>query len=413
MRWWMRIACLFVGVYASTRCVSFLSQAHIGRFLDGTVTLREIEFLINCVLFSTVLALIATSLQMMRRSDARNSSRSSRSLAKRWEACVLVVLSVWPRQSHIQSASSVAAELPTRTVADPIAMTWILRKVLHRRREQIQNREMAPRLSDSATSDLYRFKNHCVEPPSIFALEPDADIVDNEVERILRSANYEHSSTPVRMWDAVVRMYGFPTVQNSQGVSAQFGKKRSVEVLAWLAMNSDRARRSAVRTAVWEIDISDSSFSTVMSDMRRGLNLLVPSTEDVSWIPPTFTDEIDIGRVLVSDYDLLRIAYEEFLADTSTANRLLTELSLIRDTPFAGSNYLWADLDGTTTRMVVLAVKASCAAAEWAREQNDSESFFTAIRAGLRVLPGCEELLELEQSFISASGLSSVRKIAR
>ena len=68
----------------------------------------------------------------------------------------------------------------------------------------------------------------------------------------------------------------------------------------------------------------------------------------------------------------------------------------MRDVPFAGTSYSWADLDGTTTRLVILAVTAAMEVASWALTAGDSTAFEIAITAGLRVLPGHEELLALQ-----------------
>ena len=65
----------------------------------------------------------------------------------------------------------------------------------------------------------------------------------------------------------------------------------------------------------------------------------------------------------------------------------------MRDVPFAGTSYSWADLDGTTTR---LAITAALEVASWALTAGDSTAFEIAITAGLRVLPGHEELLALQ-----------------
>ncbi len=67
---------------------------------------------------------------------------------------------------------------------------------------------------------------------------------------------------------------------------------------------------------------------------------------------------------------------------------------------------MWADLDGTTTRMVLLALQASCEVAEWARNKNDVDTCAAAVKAGLRVMPGHEELLAIQNSFISQRSMS-------
>ena len=207
-------------------------------------------------------------------------------------------------------------------------------------------------------------------------------------------------------WDAVVRVYGFPVVEDSTGTKAFFEKSRSLEVLAWLGMNTDRPRRSAVRTAIWDIEITDSTFSTILSDIRRGLNGLEAPTLRTQWIPPTFTDFIEIGNRLTTDFDLLSRAFDAFREDERNVSALVRELSMIRDVPFAGTDYEWADLDGTTTRMVVVAVEACLSLAKWAHHNKDTRACLVAVKAGLRVFPGCEELLDIQKSFLSSRLLS-------
>ena len=207
-------------------------------------------------------------------------------------------------------------------------------------------------------------------------------------------------------WDAVVRVYGFPVVENSDGERASFCKSRSLEVLAWLGMNTDRPRRSAVRTAIWDIEISDSTFSTILSDIRRGLNRLDTGSTQTQWIPPTFNDYINIGNRLTTDFDLLSRAFHVFQEDDRNAPVLVEQLSKIRDVPFAGTDYEWADLDGTTTRMVVVAVESALSLARWAHNHGDTQACLTAVKGGLRVFPGCDELLDIQKSFLSSRLLS-------
>ena len=174
-------------------------------------------------------------------------------------------------------------------------------------------------------------------------------------------------------------------------------------------MNQDRPRRSAVRTAIWDIEITDASFSTVLSDVRRGISDVVSHRSRQQVLPPTFTDAIELGVAVTTDFDVLSAALSAFRQDQSTAIALLKELNSIRDIPFAGANYMWADLDGTTTRMVVTAVHASRELAEWARDKGKTDVCMAAVKAGLRVLPGCEELLAIQHSFISNTSMSQHR----
>jgi two-component SAPR family response regulator len=208
----------------------------------------------------------------------------------------------------------------------------------------------------------------------------------------------------------VVRLYGFPKVENVNGDEAMFRKSRALELLVWLSLNKERPRRSAARTALWEYAVSDATFCTVISDMRRGLQELSPRKSSTDWFRPTYTDAISMDTQLVTDAELIMHRLEEFRRDTSTWKRLADVLMTIRDAPFAGTEFSWADLDGSTTRLTILAIEASGELARWARDTGDTSLALRATSAGLKVLPGCEELLEIEQSFLPAVSTSRSRR---
>ena len=208
----------------------------------------------------------------------------------------------------------------------------------------------------------------------------------------------------------VVRLYGFPKVENLNGDVAIFRKRRALELLVWLSLNKERPRRSAARTALWEFAVSDATFCTVISDMRRGLQELSPRQSSTDWFRPTYTDAISMDTQLVTDAELLVHRLEEFRRDASTWKGLADVLMTIRDAPFAGTEFSWADLDGSTTRLTILAIEASGELARWARDNGDTSLALRATSAGLKVLPGCEELLEIEQSFLPAVSTSRSRR---
>lgn len=208
----------------------------------------------------------------------------------------------------------------------------------------------------------------------------------------------------------VVRLYGFPKVENVNGDEAMFRKSRALELLVWLSLNKERPRRSAARTALWEYAVSDATFCTVISDMRRGLQELSPRQSSTDWFRPTYTDAISMDTQLVTDAELIMQRLEEFRSDTSTWKGLADVLMTIRDAPFAGTEFSWADLDGSTTRLTILAIEASGELARWARDNGDTSLALRATSAGLKVLPGCEELLEIQQSFLPAVSTSRSRR---
>lgn len=222
------------------------------------------------------------------------------------------------------------------------------------------------------------------------------------------SKGFESVST--RGDTVMVRVYGYPTVETSDGSTAVFRKNRALELLVWLALNKERPRRSAARTALWEYAVSDATFSTVFSDMRRGLQEISPRSSTTDWFRPTYTDAITIDSELVTDAEMLGRSLERFRQDESTWPALADMLFSIRDAPFAGTGFSWADLDGTTTRLTILAIEASSTLANWARGRGDITLALQATSIGLRVLPGCEELLEIEQSFLPSVSFSRSRR---
>ncbi|CAB4657979.1 unannotated protein [freshwater metagenome] len=209
----------------------------------------------------------------------------------------------------------------------------------------------------------------------------------------------------------VVRLYGFPRVENFKGDEAMFRKSRALELLVWLSLNKERPRRSAARTALWEYAVSDATFCTVISDMRRGLQELSPRSSSTDWFRPTYTDAITMDTELVTDAELIMQRLDAFRKDPNMWKELADVLFTIRDAPFAGTEFSWADLDGTTTRLTILAIEASSTLAQWARDRGDSSLALRATSAGLKVLPGCEELLEIEQSFLPAVSTSRSRRV--
>jgi len=196
----------------------------------------------------------------------------------------------------------------------------------------------------------------------------------------------------------IVRTYGTPVVEIDDGRTARFRKSRSLELLVWLALNRERPSRSAARTAIWDTDISDSSFATVVSEMRRALSELRPDRHGHHWSAPSYGDMIPLCDEVVTDADLIGSLLSGFRSDPADfAEPLADELCRIRDLPFAGSNYAWPDLDGTTTRLVLLACTAIEELVAWALAHHRGRSMAPVVAAGLRMLPGNDQMLELQR----------------
>ena len=162
-------------------------------------------------------------------------------------------------------------------------------------------------------------------------------------------------------------------MEDSDGAVAEFRKARALELMSWLVLNRDRMRRSAARTAMWEMNCTDATFSTVVSDLRRSLSCLVSSPSE-ELLPITFSDELPLSGTVCSDFDLLIHHHRQFrMEPVKHRDDVVTLLRGVRDLPFAGTSYLWPDLDGSTTRLVVTAVSAAQDLATWALEAGDPE----------------------------------------
>ena len=304
-----------------------------------------------------------------------------------------------------QSSATVVAHqsegIPASGLLSPSIAAGALAHVLRRRREQIQQMTPPDRLTEDELQTMERIRR-CAQDVKV-ECEGTVDLVSNtDVVQVLRAVDRELSEqvahdVAVTEWVLVVKLFGYPVVENESGDIASFRKRRALELLTWLALNRDRSRRSAARTAMWDLDIADSTYSTIVSDMRRGLAEIDQRSSRSDWVPTTYSDEIPLSPRVITDDVLMTCALESFRKDSRNSSEVVRALSHVRDVPFAGTSYSWADLDGTTTRLVILAITAAMEVASWALTAGDSTAFEIAVTAGLRVFPGHEELLALQE----------------
>jgi hypothetical protein len=323
---------------------------------------------------------------------------------RRFTAVMLGGLAFVCHGNSIESNRVVVSEeerLPVELALTPAMATLLLRNILQQRRDQIRRRTMPGILSDEEIELLSEVQ----QLASKTSFEKAASELDysSTVVKVLTDAVDRLDETKVRKNENpifIVRLYGYPEVQSRQGIQASFRKKRALELLVWLSLNRDRPRRSAARTALWQIDVSDATFSTVVSDLRRGLSDLDSSVDRMEFLPTTYSDELVLSNRITTDYELLRESLVLFREDSSNHQSLANQLAEIRDVPFSGTSYEWADLDGTTTRLIITAMQASQELAEYGKSTGDADLMSVAVTAGLRVMPGCEELLKIQEEFL-------------
>ena len=75
-------------------------------------------------------------------------------------------------------------------------------------------------------------------------------------------------------------------------------------------------------------------------------------------------------------------------------------LSLVRDVPFAGAAYQWAELDGSTTRAIISVMRAVDMVISVGQQMGRADLVLAGTRAGLRVMPGDERLLAIQASLV-------------
>jgi len=299
---------------------------------------------------------------------------------------------------------SPAVTVPVSDLVAPAVAVSVLRRILETRRRQLsQFRGDAPRPlypeESVVLSELVVQSQKC-SPTDTPQTEPV--VLPDRVVRLLDAVEeVSESASSSRMvngddWLLIVRLIGEPVLEDRFGNRARFGKKKSMELLAWMSLNRDRSTRSAARTSMWDVDVAGSTFSTIVSDMRRAMRQLAPSTVDVEWSPLTHSDSLPLSSLVTTDVELLQSAIE-----TPTVPRLVEALQLVRDMPFAGTSYLWADLDGSTTRLVIAVMKAVWLVLDMTAESGDADAAGEAIAAGLRVMPGDPELLARQKALIS------------
>ncbi len=227
---------------------------------------------------------------------------------------------------------------------------------------------------------------------------------DHEVDDADRYAGLDHA--------IVVGLVGPMTITDSDGNLATFERSKTVELIAWLATHRDRATRSGARAALWEIDVRDATFANVVSEARRGLARLSPPPAGNEWIPRTLSDALALDDRVVTDAALIehRLQHARLQPPQQAIDTLRPAVERIRGLPFSGTNYLWPEVEGTSSQLVLLAITAASELAGHALSLGDTELVFWATGKGLAVLPGHEELVGLRMRAYARTGdLAGVR----
>lgn len=194
----------------------------------------------------------------------------------------------------------------------------------------------------------------------------------------------------------VVRLYGPVMVETAVGERVVFGRSKSEELVVWLSRHRERATRQAARTALWDLDVRDATFSNVVSEARRALARAVAPADGQEWVGRTLTERLPLHPGVSTDVDVIEQLRRHAHAHPETARDALREaLSWARGAPLEGSAYLWPDAEGLTSHLVIVATEVAVELAQAALAAGDEDLAFWATERGLAVLPGHEQLVAL------------------
>jgi two-component SAPR family response regulator len=196
----------------------------------------------------------------------------------------------------------------------------------------------------------------------------------------------------------MVRLFGPVDVVDVSGTAAAVTKSKAVELVAWLAEHRHSATRTGARSALWQADVRDTTFANVVSEARRSLARLAPAPQGMEWIARTQTEQLLLHPLVVSDADVLRqrLDFARACHDAEEAVYVLHPgVQLVRDIPFSGVNYAWADAEGSLSNLTLLITAAATELAERYLQLRNLEGVFWATARGLAVLAGHEDLIGL------------------
>ena len=265
----------------------------------------------------------------------------------------------------------------------------------------IQVKIVSPGISDlsgiciSQTNDGWRIENSGVMFSPFVMRREEAESFRSlqlDLAKPLLSKSAVHNITAIGDWQICVRVMGPVEVANRSWEALRFERSKSAELLTWLVMHRERPTRIAARTAIWEVSIEDSTFNNVVSGVRRainqnGKNLLSKESNDV----------FRIGSEVITDFEILQTAIEKVKLNGGNGDFLALRgaLELVRDLPFAGENFIWADTEGITSNVVLTIISGALLLSDFYMSQQDLSGVFWATGQGLKALRGHEALIAI------------------
>ncbi len=198
-----------------------------------------------------------------------------------------------------------------------------------------------------------------------------------------------------RDWNFLVRVLGPVDVVSRNHDEVEFERAKALELVVWLAQHRTNPARVAARTALWQVNVQDATFANVVSDARRSLARSLAPTDGHDWIARNMGDRIPLHDSVLTDVELVeaRLAWARRCDGSAAIDVLRPAVDMLRDQPYAGTDYMWPDEDALPSGLTHLATSTTTELAKRCLEAGDIDGVFAATATGLRILPGHDELV--------------------
>ena len=195
----------------------------------------------------------------------------------------------------------------------------------------------------------------------------------------------------------MVRVLGPVDVVDAEGRQAEFERAKALELVTWLAQHPQSATRAGARAALWAIDVSNASFSNVVSEARRALARLASPPDGADWVARTYAERLPLHPEVVLDADLVRRHLEQArrLPDAEAIVELRQALDAGARCAVRGTQLLWPDAEALPSTLTLLVTTVAAELGRRLLDAGDLDGVFAATAVGLDVLPGHEELIAL------------------
>ena len=198
-----------------------------------------------------------------------------------------------------------------------------------------------------------------------------------------------------RDWNFLVRVLGPVDVVSRNHDEVEFERAKALELVVWLAQHRSNPARVSARTALWQVNVQDATFANVVSDARRSLARSLAPTDGHDWIARNMGDRIPLHDSMLTDVELVeaRLAWARRCDGSAAIDVLRPAVDMLRDQPYAGTDYMWPDEDALPSGLTHLATSTTAELAKRCLEAGDIDGVFAATATGLRILPGHDELV--------------------